>query len=75
MKIIYQSDDGIKFNTEQECIDYEKKGKLLEHIMINIGCTYNDDAGFSIIQETDVESYIKAHINKINMILGIRVAQ
>lgn len=71
MKIIYQSDDGISFNTKQECLDYEKANELFEHIKNNIGTTYCSDSGFSIIEESNVESYIKMHINKINEILGI----
>ena len=31
MKVIYKSDDGREFETEQDCIDYEKRaGKLIE---------------------------------------------
>lgn len=72
MKIIYQSDDGISFNTEQECLAYEKCNELFEHIKNNIGVTYCSDSGFSIIEESDVESYIKTHINKINEIINMQ---
>lgn len=72
MKIIYQSDDGISFNTEQECLAYEKSNELFEHIENNIGVTYCSDSGFSIIEVTDVESYIKAHINRINEIINMQ---
>lgn len=71
MKIIYQSYDGISFNTEQECLAYEKANELFEHIKNNIGSTYCSDSGFSIIEESNVEDYIRANIDKINEILGI----
>lgn len=71
VKTIYQSDDGTNFDSEQECLDYENKNALLTHIMSNMSYTYNDDAGFSIIEETDIEAYIKTHINKINEIINM----
>lgn len=75
MKIIYEANDGTKFDTSEECIEHEESGWLLTHISENISETYCSDAGFSIIEETDVENYIRNNITEINRILGIRVVQ
>lgn len=56
MKIIYRSDDGREFETEQECIDYEKRaGKLIE-ICIEEVDAYDSNGNriyFSLIDNED----------------------
>ena len=56
--VVYVADDGTEFKTERECTEYEK-GDLLRDIEGHCPTTYSDDAGFSIIEPVDVETYIK----------------
>ena len=56
MKIIYRSDDGREFETEQECIDYEKRaGKLIEVCIEEVDAydSNGDRIFFSLIDNED----------------------
>ena len=56
MKIIYKSDDGREFETEQECIDYEKRaGKLIEVCIEEVDAydSNGDRIYFSLLDNED----------------------
>ena len=56
MKIIYRSDDGREFETEQECIDYEKRaGKIIEICIEEVDAydSNGDRIFFSLIDNED----------------------
>ena len=56
MKIIYKSDDGREFETEQECIDYEKRaGKLIEICIEEVDAydSNGDRIYFSLLDNED----------------------
>lgn len=77
MEIIkaYKSTDGILFNTEEECEAHEASffpGNLRQHIECHIVETYNDDAGFSIIELEDVVDYLVTFWNDIANIMSNR---
>ena len=65
----YQASDGKIFGDRSRCIDYENTidpmFALLNHIETNCTASYNDDAGFSIIENTDVAAYIIKHFLEI----------
>lgn len=66
---IYIADDGTRFFTESECILYEGKMSLKDHIAQNITVEFSDDANFSIITEKTVEEYIRKNISVINRLI------
>lgn len=56
MKIVYRSDDGREFETEQECIEYEKRaGKLIEICIEEVDAydSNGDRIFFSLIDNED----------------------
>lgn len=56
MKIIYKSDDGREFETEQECIDYEKRaGKIIEICIEEVDAydSNGDRIYFSLLDNED----------------------
>lgn len=56
MKVIYKSDDGREFETEQECIDYEKRaGKLIEVCIEEVDAydSNGDRIYFSLLDNED----------------------
>lgn len=67
----YVADDGTVFSTETECLSYENNPmkQLATLIGAKINQSYNDDAGFSIIEESSVLDFIVSHIDEINKIL------
>lgn len=68
----YVADDGTVFSTEAECLAYENNpyNSLEKFIHLNITKSYNDDAGFSIIEEYDVMKFIVYNLDEINKILN-----
>lgn len=74
MKIVrtvhWEADDGTRFVCEEFCIAYERVNALSTFIMNNITYTYNDNAGFNIIEETDVESFINNYLPEITAIVN-----
>lgn len=65
MKQMFQAEDGKLFDTAAACEAYEGQNKLLHFVSNHIGGTYNDDAGFSIIEDSDVVNFINAHIDEL----------
>ena len=72
MKAVWLAYDGTLFDTKVECAEYEKTQKgpilrdgMLEFIENNCPTTYNDDAGFSLIDTDDVLNFIEVHRDKI----------
>lgn len=72
MKQVWMANDGLCFDTEVECADHEyalrgptMRGIMLEFIENNCPTTYNDDAGFSIIDANDVLNFIEVNRDKI----------
>lgn len=61
MKTLYVADDGTLFNTEAECIAYEKEPtkQLQQLVCDNIKLEYCENAGFAIISESNVVAFIK----------------
>ena len=69
-KTVYEAYDGSLFHDADKCAEYERNtNPLLDHIIQKIDTTWNDDAGFGIIEETDVEHYIKSYWNDIKEIM------
>lgn len=65
----YQSIDGVLFDTKQACKAHENTlspvTPFINHIGGNCFTTYNDDAGFRIIEAHDVANYVIDHIAEI----------
>lgn len=61
MKVVYFADDGRKFNSEAECLEYEQKNNLHNYIVDNMTTTFNEDAGFGIIEVDDVVEFLEKH--------------
>ena len=65
----YQASDGRIFENRFMCVDYEgtidTKAALAKHITTNCPVTFSDDAGFYIIENTDVAAYILANFDEI----------
>ena len=75
MKISYVAEDGTQFNSESECLEHESDTTLYGHVNENCSRTYNDDAGFGVIEPEDVVAYIVTHIEKINQLVKIENAR
>lgn len=72
--IQYIANDGTVFDNEQWCIDYETtdacvRNRITELVKINCGETYNDDAGFSVIEQYDVVEFIMRTADEIQKIM------
>ena len=65
MKQMFQAEEGKLFDTAAACEAYEGQNKLLHFVSNHIGGTYNHDAGFSIIEDSDVVNFINAHIDEL----------
>lgn len=67
----YVADDGKVFSTEADCFAYENDphNSLETLIHRNITMSYNDDAGFSFIEESDVLKFIADNLDEINKIM------
>jgi hypothetical protein len=70
MKQVFQADDGKVFETQAECEKYESKSELFDFVDSNIEASYNDDAGYHIIETQNVVDFIEAHYEKIGELLG-----
>ena len=69
MKIVYEADDGTRFNTQLECESFEKKDSLINHINYYCCETYDENYGRAFIQVGNVEDYIMSNISAINEII------
>ena len=69
MKIVYEADDGTRFNTQFECESFEKKNSLINHINFYCCETFDENYGRAFIQEGNVEDYILSHLKEINEII------
>lgn len=74
----YIASDGSVFLDEKLCRDYEASGeaiinRMTKYVSENIGSTYCDDAGFSIIEIEDVVCFIINHNSYIQEILNNKV--
>ena len=65
MKIVYEADDGTRFNTQLECESFEKKNSLINHINYYCIGTYDENYGRAFIQVGNVEDYIMSNISAI----------
>ena len=61
MKIVYQSEDGITFANEVDCIEYEKIHQLTVCGENNITSDWDGDANRYIIEVEDVVKFITNH--------------
>ena len=68
MKIKYFADDGTEFDNNEECLAYENKNALINHIKENITTSYSAVLDTNVIQYEDVEKYI---IDNYNYLWGI----
>lgn len=69
MKIIFESEDGTKFESEAECRAYENKNALINHIKKNIT---TDPITHEDIEEYIIKNYqefwsILYNMNKLNV--------
>lgn len=71
MRIEYIADDGTSFNNEADCLSRDKQTALIRHIEEFCPKTYCDDHGCHLINERDVEKYIRTYIAKICRTLDI----
>ena len=69
MKIVYEADDGTRFNTQLECESFEKKNSLINHINYYCCETFDENYGKSFIGAGNVEDYIMSNIHDINKII------
>ena len=69
MKIVYEADDGTRFNTQLECESFEKKSSLINHINKYCCETFDENYGKAFIQAGNVEDYILSNLHDINIIV------
>ena len=77
MKIVYEAEDGVKFETQVECESHEKtlvgimkSRALLEHIREKCPETYCDDSGFDYSTEDDIGNYIVEYFDEISELIA-----
>ena len=72
MRKVYQSYDELIFESEEECIEYEKKHPILEMYGLN-GKTENPDEAFLVIinDESGAESFISMCEEEVTPCYGI----
>ena len=69
MKVVYETDNGVRFDTQAECEAFEKKHLLLNHIEQSCFETFDNNYGRPFITTTNVQEYIMDNISKINEII------
>ena len=69
MKVVYETDNGVRFDTQIACESFEKKNALSNHIENFLHKTYNHNYGGEFIHVDNVKEYIEDHISTINKII------
>lgn len=69
MKVVYETDNGVRFDTQIACESFEKKHMLLNHIDRHCFETFDNNYGQCFILPENVQSYIMDNISEINAII------
>jgi hypothetical protein len=60
MKVVYQTEDGTIFDTEEEAVEWETRDKLMEEM---VGAAWRNTAGVGLDQIREVLEFVLAHYN------------
>lgn len=68
----YIADDGVEFETEKDCLCYEKEVTLYNLIAGKCDTTYIEDFNSSIYDIRNIETFIRNNIVEINRIISLK---